>query len=334
MGLVEPLGCWTSGRWGVISCPGNRLCPHLPEVLTHSQRILTAIASTMPDIQVDVRQAQAIDIERIVQLQQQARRSCVRYGYEDLERMIERDYCFVADSGPLLWGFFCATVRQPGVAQIRGVGLMNGWRVDTGIARLLPPLERALLRDGIDYLMHLALENWLAPPLVRQHFTTQDYIVNYERAVPRNPVLPAHRISGATLRFLSPDEISALTALDHRSFAWPWHFSSGELVQLLMATSRLTVLDSEGELVGYACIDVKGTRAQIIRVAVDPNRQGEGFGRYLLADALDFAERSNAETVSLNTQWKNKVSQRLYQGFGFRTVGRRIPVLIKKMGER
>ena len=77
--------------------------------------------------------------------------------------------------------------------------------------------------------------------------------------------------------------------------------------------------------------DVKGSRAQIIRVAVDPDHQGEGFGRYLLADALDFARRSDAETISLNTQWNNKTSQRLYQGFGFRTVGRRIPVLIKEL---
>jgi len=285
----------------------------------------------MHDIQVEIRQARTIDIERIVLLQQQARRSCVRYGHEDLMRMVERDYCFIAESGPLLWGFFCATVRQPGVAQIRGVGLINGWRVDTGIARLLPPLEKALLRDGVKYLMHLALENWLAPPLVRQHFSTQDYIINYERTVPAQAVLPEHHIAGATLTFLTPDKIGALAALDHRSFAWPWHFSGGELVQLLMTTNRLVTLDSGGELVGYACTDVRGSRAQIIRVAVDPSRQGEGFGRLLLADALDFARKSNAEIVSLNTQWKNKASQRLYQGFGFRTVGRRIPVLIKKM---
>lgn len=285
----------------------------------------------MHDIQVEVRQARTADIEQIVLLQKQARRSCVRYGYEDLVRMVERDYCFIAGSGPLLWGFFCATVRQPGVAQIRGVGLLNGWRVDTGIAHLLPPLESVLAEDGIEYLMHLALENWLAPPLVRQHFVTHDYIVNYERAVPSEAILPQHHIPAVTLRFLTSDEIGVLTALDQRAFAWPWHFSSGELVQLMMSTGRLMVLDCEGDLVGYACTDVRGSRAQIIRVAVDPQRQGEGFGRYLLADALDFARSQEAEIVSLNTQWKNSASQRLYQGFGFRTVGRRIPVLIKKL---
>ncbi len=291
----------------------------------------TLITFIVHDIQVEVRQAQTTDIERIVHLQQQARRSCVRYGYEDLQRMIERDYCFIANSGPLLWGFIFAAVRQPSVAQLRGVGLINGWSVDTGIARLLPPLERALSQDGAEYLMHLALENWLAPPLVRQKFITQDYIVNYERAVPIEDVLPQHQVEATTLRLLAHNEIGALTALDQRSFAWPWHFSSGELVQLLMTTSRLMVLENDNELVGYACTDVKGSRAQIIRVAVDPDRQGEGFGRHLLADALDFAQKSGAETVSLNTQWKNTTSQRLYQGFGFRTVGRRIPVLIKTL---
>ena len=285
----------------------------------------------MHDIQVKVRQARAVDIEQIIHLQKQARRSCVRYGYEDLVRMVERDYCFIADSGPLLWGFFCASVHQPGIAQIRGVGLLNGWRVDTGITRLLPPMESALVRDGIGYLMHLALENWLAPPLVRQHFLTHDYIVNYERAVPAEAIVPQHDPSGVTLRFLASDEIGALTALDQRAFAWPWHFSSGELVQLMMSADRLVVLENKGELVGYACTDVRGARAQIIRVAVEPQRQGEGFGRYLLADALDFARHANAEIISLNTQWQNKASQRLYQGFGFRAVGRRIPVLIKKL---
>jgi len=293
--------------------------------------LLTPIAFIVHDIQVEVRQAQTTDIERIVHLQQQARRSCVRYGYEDLKRMVERDYCFIADSGPLLWGFIGAAVRQPGVAQIRGIALINGWRVDTGIARLLPALERVLVGDGVGHLTHLALENWLAPPLVRQKFNTHDYIVNYERAIPIEDMLSQHQVSDATLRFLAPNEIGVLTTLDKRSFAWPWHFSSGELVQLLMTTSRLTVLESDDELVGYACTDVKGSRAQIIRVAVAPDRQGEGFGRHLLADALDFARRSDAETISLNTQWNNTASQRLYQGFGFRTVGRRIPVLIKAL---
>ncbi|RME81676.1 MAG: hypothetical protein D6775_12965, partial [Caldilineae bacterium] len=72
----------------------------------------------MHDLSLEVRQAQVSDIERILNLQRQARRSCVRFGYEDLERIIKRDYCFIADTGPLLWGFICAVVRQPQIAQL------------------------------------------------------------------------------------------------------------------------------------------------------------------------------------------------------------------------
>ncbi|RME43954.1 MAG: GNAT family N-acetyltransferase, partial [Chloroflexi bacterium] len=246
-------------------------------------------------------------------------------------RIIKRDYCFIADTGPLLWGFICAVVRQPQIAQLHGLSLINGWRIDTGLAYLLRSLENALVRDGIYHIMFLALESWLVPPLLRQGFYTDDYILTLERNVPAQPLLPRHSAPQAVLRSLLPDEIGDLTALDHRAFAWPWRFSSGELVQMLMSISRFVVLEHRGRLVGYACTDVRNARAQIIRLAVDPPYQSRGFGRYLLADALDFAASAGAVSVTLNTQRRNQVSQRLYQGFGFRVVGRRIPVMLKAL---
>lgn len=287
----------------------------------------------MHDIRVEVHPAQRQDIDRIFQLQQQARRSCVRFGYEDLVNMIERDYCFIADTGPLLWGFIAATVRQPGLAQLRGLSLINGWRVDDGMLQLLTPLESALERDQIQFLMHLSQEAWLLAPLIRQGFTTHDYIVDFERKTSIRALAPLYATARATLRYLQANEIGALTALDHRSFTWPWQLSSGELVQLVLATSRLVVLEYRNKLCGYACTDIYGNRAHIIRLAVDPVYQGRGFGRYLLADALDFAAYAGADVITLNTQWQNAASQKLYQGFGFRMVGRRAPVLIRALSE-
>ena len=98
-----------------------------------------------------------------------------------------------------------------------------------------------------------------------------------------------------------------------------------------MTASRLVVLEVDGKLVGYTCIDLQGSRLQIARLAVDPLYQGQGYGRHLLADALDYALANGIETIGLNTQWQNLASQRLYQGFGFRAVGRRIPVMIKAL---
>ncbi len=285
----------------------------------------------MHDIQIVVRPARTADIERIQQFRDHARRVVMHFGYEDLVQMVKRDACFVADTGPLLWGFACFASHQPGLAMLRGIGLINGWRIDDGLSYLLRPLEQTLRQRNMRYLMHLAVDVWLAAPLMRQGFIPHDYIIHFERATPVQPLTPEYRLEDATLRPLHPHEIQALTLLDHQAFEWPWQFSSGELVKWLMIADRLVVLEAEGELVGYACTQVHGVQAQIVRLAISPQWQGRGLGRYLLADALDFAAERGARFVTLNTQWHNTVSQRLYKGFGFRAVGRRIPVLIKEL---
>ncbi len=285
----------------------------------------------MHDIQIIVRPARTSDIERIMQLHHHARRVVMHFGHEDLMQMVKRGDCLVADTGPLLWGFICSSSYQKELATLRGVGLINGWRIDDGLSHLLRPLENALTARGNRFLMHLAVDVWLAAPLMRQGFTPHDYIIHFERAAPPRPLLPEYQLPQATLRALRPHEIGDLTVLDHQAFDWPWQFSSGELVKWLMIADRLVVLEQENRLVGYSCMQVHGEQAQIVRLAVAPTLQGRGYGRYLLADALDFAAQRGAMHITLNTQWRNAASQRLYKGFGFRAVGRRIPVLIKNL---
>lgn len=287
----------------------------------------------MHDIQIIVRPAQAADIERIMQMRQHARRVVMHFGYEDLMQMIKRNACLVADTGPLLWGFVCTSVYQKNLVMLRGLGLLNGWRIDDGLSHLLRPLESMLRAREDRFLMHLAVDVWLAAPLMRQGFVPHDYIIHFERSAPPRPLLPDFTIPGVRLRALGRHEISELTLLDHQAFEWPWQFSSGELVKWLMTADRLVVLEHEQQMVGYACVQVHGEHAQIIRLAIAPAWQGRGFGRYLLADALDFIAERGATYVTLNTQWQNVTSQRLYKGFGFRAIGRRIPVLIKDLQE-
>lgn len=283
---------------------------------------------------VAVRPAQSVDIERIQELQQQARHTCVRYGYEDMARMIGRDYFFVAETERNLCGYVCAAIHQPGLAQLRGLGLANGWGLETGVDHLFEPLEAALRRDQVEHVLHLGIEQWTVSPLQHQHFDTPDYIITFERATSTMPLTPQHFIPLVELRTPAADEIEQLADLDRRCFPWPWQLSVGDLVNLLMMNSRLVVLDYQGILVGYACTDLIGLQAHIARLAVDPLYHGVGFGRYLLADAMDFAASRGALSVTLNTQSYNQASQRLYQGFGFRAVGPRIPVMIKHLQDR
>ena len=293
------------------------------------------LGSDMTPLPVEVRPAQTVDLAPIQDLQRRADHAFMRSGYEDLVRMVAHDYCLVAgmvtDPHQHLWGYVCASVRQPGLAQLRGLGLIDGWRIDVGVDSLLTSLETALAQNDVRHLMHVGVEEWVVAPLQRRGFATPDHILNFERGAPTRPLVPEHKAVGASLRPLAPHEIDDLAALDQRAFPWPWQLSSGELIQLLLTTSRLAILEFQSLLIGYVCTDVVGEHAQIIRLAVDPVYQGMGFGRYLLADALDFAAATGVRRISLNTQTQNRSSQRLYQGFGFRTVGRRVPILLKPL---
>ncbi len=285
----------------------------------------------MHDIQINVHPAHLADIERIMNMRDHARRVVMHLGYEDLRQIIKREACLVADSGPLLWGFACVATYQKDLAMLRGLGMINGWRIDEALAHLLPPLEKEIQARGMRFLMHLALDMWLAAPLMRRGFSVHDYIIHFERAAPPRPMLPDFELPDVSLRPLHRHEINELTLLDHQAFEWPWQFSSGELVKWLMTADRLVVLMYKEQMAGYACVQLHGDQAQIVRLAIAPQWQGRGFGRYLLADALDFIAARGSSYVSLNTQWRNAASQRLYKGFGFRAVGRRIPVLIKTL---
>lgn len=282
--------------------------------------------SAMP---VFVRPARPDDSESIHHLLRDVRRVCLRFGLEDLPQMIARGACFVAAQGGELVGFMCATVWHDDLAYVRALALGDVRPAETVLSGLLNALETAFRLRGIRHVVHLGLETWSVTALQAQGFTVTDYIINYERKISPTPLLPLYDSKWALLRTPALTELGDLLALDHRIFSWPWRFSAAELTELFMLSTRLVVLEFQGILVGYACTDVRGEQAQIIRLAVEPLYQGMGLGRHLLADALDFAGEMGAKTVVLNTQWHNQSSRRLYQGFGFRPVGRRIPVLIK-----
>ena len=76
-----------------------------------------------------------------------------------------------------------------------------------------------------------------------------------------------------------------------------------------------------------AAVDVAG------RQQVEEALHGRGIGRMLLNDALAYCQKSDARLVSINTQDSNQASLRLYEGFGFRRVGRRVPLLVRELTE-
>lgn len=113
--------------------------------------------------------------------------------------------------------------------------------------------------------------------------------------------------------------LELVLAIDHGAFPWLWRNSWLEFQHYLLTPSveLWAVRDRAGEPVGYVGITSYAGWGHLDRVAVAPQRQGEGHGEVAVRFALARLRHLGAKRVGLSTQRSNLRSQRLYQRIGF-----------------
>ena len=124
---------------------------------------------------------------------------------------------------------------------------------------------------------------------------------------------------------LTPLDADRCAELEAQLFAGddPWPPSA--FLQALEARHNHYVAARDGDrLVGYAGIARLGRISpfeyEVHTIGVDPDYQGNGIGRMLLADLLAFADRG---VVFLEVRTDNDAAINLYESVGFVTVGLR-----------
>ena len=109
-----------------------------------------------------------------------------------------------------------------------------------------------------------------------------------------------------------------LLALDNAAFPWLWRNSLDEFGEYLDSPGvQVLALYAQGQLVAYIGVTEFEGWGHIDRVAVQPERQGEGFGQAAVTLGLASLRRGGARRVGLSTQRSNVRSQRLYERLGF-----------------
>ena len=286
-------------------------------------------------IQLQVYRASASDETRVLRLLHDARRSFAAFGFEDLPHLLATGNCMVAGTDDRLWAFMCVSVNQSRWAYLRGAAITDGWRTDDGLNAVLPPLVERLRRRGATHLATYGTALWIVPALMRAGFERLEWIVNLERHAqpwPENPPAPV------TVRAIASQDLPQLCELDSAAFDPPYQLASGELIELMVTSGYFAVAVPGGQdgtdvtgLAGYVCADVVGDTGQVIRLAVHPGTKRQGIGSVLLNHSLAYCHEHEARRVLVNTQESNTASLKLYGQFGFRRVGRRIPLLVQKL---
>jgi N6-L-threonylcarbamoyladenine synthase len=126
----------------------------------------------------------------------------------------------------------------------------------------------------------------------------------------------------AHVRPMLADDVTAVAALEARSFRDPW--TAAAFADELAAPRRAYfVAEREGVVVGYAGVMLVDDDAHLMNVAVDPDHRGHGLGRRLVARALSAAAEMGATRATLEVRPSNAAAIALYESFGLQAVGQR-----------
>lgn len=125
------------------------------------------------------------------------------------------------------------------------------------------------------------------------------------------------------LRPMRWQDLPAVHRIERHSFphdAW----SEGSFWAELAARPRRDyVVLEQDRVIGYAGLDLAGETADVMTIAVDPERRGEGHGVLLLASLRERAVAAGASQVMLEVRADNEAALGLYRAHGFREVHRR-----------
>ncbi len=180
--------------------------------------------------------------------------------------------------------------------------------------------EGAVIR-GVDFSPVRALAAFVpdeapAPSAALEPF----YLLAPDAVLPARPALE----TGLTLAPLLEEHLESVVAIEEASFPHPWTPAMlRDEIALTKGRHARGAFETDGGLAGYLLGRHDEEHFEILSVAVDPGRRGQGAGRALVREAIDAARGAGMSQVDLEVSVSNGSAIALYASEGFVPVGRR-----------
>ena len=127
------------------------------------------------------------------------------------------------------------------------------------------------------------------------------------------------------LRQMTEADLPRVMEIERATFpldAWSEGMMRGELADQ-PRTRHYVVAVVEDRIVGYAGVAVAADQADVQTIAVLESHRGAGIGAAMLTELLEEARRRGARDIFLEVREDNPVARRLYERFGFESIGTR-----------
>lgn len=124
------------------------------------------------------------------------------------------------------------------------------------------------------------------------------------------------------IRSMREEDIPEVARIEQLSFPTPWSGASF-LTELAKPASIALVAEAGDTVIGYICADQVLDEGHILTLAVRPEFRGMGIARSLVGRAAEGLKERLCRFLFLEVRASNRIAKRLYEGMGFRVVGRR-----------
>ena len=126
-----------------------------------------------------------------------------------------------------------------------------------------------------------------------------------------------------TLQFtpLALEHLDQVWAIEQVAHSHPW--AESMIRDLNSRGASHHVMIENDQVVGYFYGQNIVGEVTMLNLAVDPARQGKGYGKALVAHFLDVCEQAKAESAWLEVRESNQRAFALYESAGFNELDRR-----------
>jgi ribosomal protein S18 acetylase RimI-like enzyme len=220
---------------------------------------------------------------------------------------------------------FAAAADPLPSAWVRLAAVRNGFNAEAILKEMATRISSYLKGEGVSEIGWLQANSWPENLIASLGFEIANWIITYVKFGIPAPGIPDGR---TVIRKAAFDDIEQLADIEVAAFDSLWRHSADSLRAAYYQALCFDVVYLEEKLVGfhYSVSGIDEDTAHLVRITVHPDAQRRGVGSALMEHALQTYKKLGISNVTLNTQLDNVASHHLYEKFGFRRLGERIPL--------